>query len=252
MKHGDFTSLAEAYSLSRPGYAPQVLQSIKKIANLDSRSKVIDVGAGTGIWTKMLSKEIQCEILAVEPNREMYRAGLGYTRDMDIKWINDSAETFKTERMSADLITMASSFHWTKYDQSINNFKNILKPEAFFCALWNTRAYELNPKLSLIENHLKTLLSQPRISSGRSEFTQNLHLRLSSSFGMENVIYLDGYHEESMTIERYLKIWESVNDVQVQLGDRKFEEFKNFIKNIFQGDSKIIATYQTRAWLARK
>ena len=55
----------------------------------------------------------------------------------------------------------------------------------------------------------------------------------------------------SMTPERYLGIWRSVNDLSAQLGQKKFELFLELVDTrIFHLHVKN-AIYLTRAWTAR-
>ena len=251
MKFGDFSGLAKAYSESRPKYAPQILELLVKLGDLNSESTIIDVGAGTGIWTRMLQERLNASIIAIEPNLDMYQAGIKDSREKQIQWINSSAEDFELNEIKANMLTMASSFHWTEYDTAIKKFKSTLVPNGIFCALWNTRAFELNVKLTQIEEFLKTKLTQPRVSSGRSLFTDSLMGKLENSFGIENVLYTEAHHIEYMTRDRYIRIWESVNDIQVQLGEINFQNFIEFIKTVFSEDEKIEAHYLTRAWIAR-
>jgi len=252
LKFGDFSELAGAYSESRPKYSPRILQTLIEISRLNSDSIAIDLGAGTGIWTRMLREKFEGKLIGVEPNIEMFQMGMKDSSDFEIDWINSTAEEFEYTPNIVDLITMASSFHWTDYEKTISKFKELLKPGGYFCALWNTRAYELHPKLQLIEDHLKGKLTAPRISSGRSNFTETLLGKLSESFGMENCFYQESFHQEEMTVERYIRIWQSVNDVQVQLGKDEFRKFIEFIEKTFTGESVFYATYQTRAWVAQK
>lgn len=252
LKFGDFTGLAQAYSEARPKYAPQVLELLVSIGNLDSSSHIVDVGAGTGIWTRMIYERLLCPTTAIEPNEDMFKAGVLDSYKFPITWINNSAEKFKDFEMKADLITMASSFHWVDYEVAINKFKRNLSDNGIFCALWNTRAFELNPKLLEIEEYLRPKLVKPRVSSGRSQFTDSLLVKLEASFGQENVIYTEAHHTEVMTKARYIRAWESVNDVQVQLGKQGFEEFIQYIENKFGENELIESQYLTRAWIAAK
>lgn len=252
MKFGDFSGLANAYSEARPKYAPQILDLLIKTGSLNSQSKIVDVGAGTGIWTRMLAEKIGADITAVEPNADMFNSGLKDSEKLNIKWLNQSAEDYTYMDSTADLITMASSFHWVDYEIAISNFKKTLKKGGIFCALWNTRAFELTPKLLEIENYLKSKLTMDRVSSGRSKFTDELLLKLENSFGEENVFYAEGHHTENMTLARYLRIWESVNDVQVQLGEKKFKDFIYFIKSTLSENETIEAHYLTKSWIAIK
>ena len=66
------------------------------------------------------------------------------------------------------------------------------------------------------------------------------------------MVYLEGRHVIAMTPERYLGVWRSVNDLQVQLGPEKFQAFLAFVEQRITGLDVIEATYLTRAWSARR
>ena len=127
MKFGDFSGLAEAYSDARPKYAPQLLEILKNSIPLNDRSEILDIGAGTGIWTRMMRENFGSRITAIEPNADMYQAGVRDSSGHKIEWQNESAENYSYPDDSADLITMASSFHWADYEKAIANFKKTLK-----------------------------------------------------------------------------------------------------------------------------
>jgi hypothetical protein len=66
------------------------------------------------------------------------------------------------------------------------------------------------------------------------------------------VIYVEGRHVEQQTPERYIGLWESVNDIRVQAGTEVFREFIDYITAKTKGVEHINAAYVTRAWLARR
>jgi ubiquinone/menaquinone biosynthesis C-methylase UbiE len=251
--HGNYTSLAKNYSAYRPGYSELVLKGILSfIGKHPGDIDFVDVGAGTGIWTRMVSKKV-CRITAVEPNNEMRKYGIRDSEGTNILWIKGTAESTGLSENSADLITMASSFHWTDFDRAVKEFYRVLRSEGWFAALWNPRLVELNPMLVEIENKLKEIVPDlKRVSSGRSEFSDNLTERLLESGKFIDVNYMEATHLERMTPERYIGIWESVNDVRVQAGPKKFAVFLDYIRGCVQGHEYIDATYLTRAWVAKK
>ena len=91
-----------------------------------------------------------------------------------------------------------------------------------------------------------------RVSSGRSEFCNNLTQNLTQRSEFKDVLYLEGHHTERQSIEHYIGLWESVNDIRVQAGEAKFAQFISFIQESTQFLDHIDAEYLTRAWLARK
>jgi len=251
---GDFTGLANDYSQNRPNYCSSVLQALlglfdKKTNEID----FVDVGAGTGIWTRMVHDAGVRSITAVEPNADMRAIGIADCLNTSVRWSAGSAEATGLPEGSADWLSMASSFHWANFDSATREFHRVLRPSGRFTALWNPRLIEVNILLVEIEAYLETLRPNiKRISSGRSGITETLNEKLWASQYFEDVVYLEGRHVIEMTPSRYLGVWRSVNDLRVQLGPDKFNSFLNFVERQIDGLEVIKATYWTRAWSARR
>ena len=254
LKAGDFTGLAKDYSEHRPDYCPSVLKALLGlISKPASDVDFVDVGAGTGIWSRMVFNAGVKSVTAVEPNDDMRVNGIADTQNTSIRWMAGSAEETGLSDGSADWLSMASSFHWADFDKATQEFHRVLRPGGRFTALWNPRLIEVNPLLVEIEAHLDTLRPNiKRVSSGRSGITETLTEQLWASPRFEDVVYLEGRHVIEMTTDRYLGAWRSVNDLRVQLGPDKFESFLDFVENRISGLKVIDATYLTRAWSARR
>jgi SAM-dependent methyltransferase len=170
MKHGDFTGLAGDYAKFRPGYAPQVATAILSYVGRDAASiDAADIGAGTGIWTRMLADGGLHSVVAVEPNDDMRGQGIEASRGTSIVWRKGSAEATGLPDASADLVSMASSFHWADFEKACDEFYRILRPGGVFVALWNPRFVEGNPLLVEIEAQITKLKPDiQRVSSGRT------------------------------------------------------------------------------------
>ena len=254
LKAGDFTGLAKDYSQHRPDYCPSVVDALlgllgRPVSELD----FTDVGAGTGIWTRMVHDKGVKSATAVEPNDDMRANGAADSVGTSIRWVAGNAEQTGLPDASCDWLTMASSFHWANFDTATHEFKRLLRQGGRFTALWNPRLIEANPLLMEIEAHLDTLRPNiKRVSSGRSGITETLTEQLWASPCFEDVVYLEGRHVIEMTPERYMGAWRSVNDLRVQLGREKFDAFLAFVEQRISGLEIIEATYLTRAWSARR
>ena len=122
-----------------------------------------------------------------------------------------------------------------------------------FAALWNPRLIEVNPLLVDIENYLNILRPDIiRVSSGKSGITDVLTNKLWDCDLFDDIVYIEGRHIINMPIDRYIGAWKSVNDIRVQLGDDKFNEFILYIEDKTKDLNNIEATYLTRAWSARR
>ncbi len=254
LKAGDFTGLARDYSQHRPDYCPSVLKALlgllgKPTAEVD----FVDVGAGTGIWTRMVHATGVRSVTAVEPNEDMRHNGMADSLHTTAHWLAGSAEATNLPDASADWLSMASSFHWANFYTATQEFHRVLRQGGRFTALWNPRLIEVNPLLVEIEAYLDALRPNiKRVSSGRSGITETLTEQLWASPYFDDVVYLEGRHVIEMAPERYIGAWRSVNDLRVQLGPEKFDAFLAFVEQRIDGLQVIEATYLTRAWSARR
>ena len=251
IRSGDFSYLADNYSENRPDYAPVVLSSLLELFDKPSVDiRFADVGAGTGIWTRMVYQRGVKSAIAVEPNRKMRANGITDSIGTSILCCG-AAENTGLDTASQDWVTMASSFHWAQFDSAISEFHRILRRGGWFTALWNPRLIERSPLLLEIDDYLHKLAPElQRVSSGRSGITHTLKEKINKSDYFKNVVYHEGEHTIKMSPERYVGIWRSVNDIPNQIGVDKFKIFLNFIENRLSDVELIDATYLTRAWSA--
>ena len=251
---GDFSGLALDYAENRPDYSDQVL---KAITGLLSKPLVecdfADVGAGTGIWTRMVSNLRPRSTIAIEPNSDMRRMGTSFQTGQVIDWRDGTAENTGLTDCSVDFLSMASSFHWADFELAIGEFWRVLRPEGMFVAIWNPRYIEPGSLLAGIEDYLYSLKPDlQRVSSGRSGFTANLEDRVRLSGRFTDVVFMESKHEIKMSPARYLGAWRSVSDVRVQLGPVGFNEFLAVVEERTRDLEYVPAVYQTRAWVARR
>jgi ubiquinone/menaquinone biosynthesis C-methylase UbiE len=251
---GEYTGLAADYARYRPAYSDRVMQRLFDLIAMPRPSlRFVDVGAGTGIWTRMVCAAGVASTIAVEPNDDMRAIGVADSRALPIHWLKGSAERTGLPDACADWLTMASAFHWTDFDRATSEFHRVLRPGGLFTALWNPRLIERNPLLLEIEARLYVLRPElTRTSSGRSAFAAALADRLRRSPYFEHVQYCEDEHRVVMSVEQYIGAWRSVNDVQAQLGAERFEAFLRFVEDRLRGVSSIDAAYVTRAWSARR
>jgi len=135
-KSGDFTGLAADYSQHRPDYCPSVLNGLLGLIKIPTgKIDFVDVGAGTGIWTRMVHAAGVSSVTAVEPNDDMRHNGAKDSQHTSINWLAGTAEATGLPDASADWLTMASSFHWAHFDTATHEFSRVLKPGGRFTAL---------------------------------------------------------------------------------------------------------------------
>ncbi len=126
-----FSDRAAAYVRGRPGYPASLLEVLRERCDLKPSSVVADVGAGTGILSRLL-RESGCDVRAVEPNAAMREAA-------GLPMIAGTAEATTLPDASIDLVTAAQAFHWFDRARARVEFARILKPGGWVAVIWNDR-----------------------------------------------------------------------------------------------------------------
>lgn len=134
-----FADRVSDYVRARPGYPPQLPGVLMNQAALAPGDAVADVGAGTGILTRMLL-ESGLRVRAVEPNAAMRAAAdrllggrSGYAS------LAGRAEATGLPLASVKLVAVAQAFHWFDPALAREEFARILVPGGQVALIWNVR-----------------------------------------------------------------------------------------------------------------
>lgn len=249
MRQGDFTKLAKLY-VNRPGYSTRVIRTLAAyIGAYRDGFSVADVGAGTGKLTEILIQQ-GFSGYAVEPNDAMREEGIcSLGSNKQFQWFKGTAEETTLPDSCVDWVFMASSFHWADTELALKEFRRILKPGGFFTALWNPRDITRSSLEQKIEGIIADIVPElNRVSSGSGKFTQDLGYKLQMTNDFENLLFIEAEHEVFMDHERYLGVWNSVNDIQAQAGPERFGQIMNAIREEIKNMDSISVPYKTRAW----
>jgi ubiquinone/menaquinone biosynthesis C-methylase UbiE len=96
----------------------------------------VDLGAGTGKFTKLLI-QTGTEIIAIEPVDAM-RAQLSATVP-GVRAISGEAEAMGLEAGSVDAVLCAQAFHWFAGERALDEIHRVLRPGGRLGLVWNVR-----------------------------------------------------------------------------------------------------------------
>lgn len=129
-----FADRAAEYARHRPDYPAEAISAVLEMAGKKAGVVVADVGAGTGISSRMLASN--AAVVALEPNAAMARAAGSHPH---VQFVIAAAESIPLRENSADVVTCFQAFHWLEPDSSLAEFHRVLRPEGAVAVVWNKR-----------------------------------------------------------------------------------------------------------------
>jgi SAM-dependent methyltransferase len=175
-----FGAVAAEYDAARPSYPDELFEEIERLTGRPLKdADVLDVGAGTGIATRLLTAR-GARVIAVEPSQGMADQLRAVTPGFPV--VKAGGDELPFHDGSADLVTYAQAFHWTDPAKSIPEAIRVLRPGGALALWWNIKDQSV-PWLDAQERRLAAKLSSHHYYGTRNGVTEPLadhDLRLST------------------------------------------------------------------------
>lgn len=134
-----FDGKGEIYARFRPSYPKEMIDFLYTEAGLSPNAAIADIGAGTGILTRLLL-ERGSTVFAVEPNADMRRQAETALKDCSAcRFLCGNAEHTMLPDHCVDFVTAAQAFHWFDREQFKAECRRILKRSGKVILIWNCR-----------------------------------------------------------------------------------------------------------------
>lgn len=131
-----FDADAARYARGRPDYPVEVTGWLADTLDLEPGKTVVDLGAGTGKFTRHLLAT-GAKIIAVEPVAAM-RARLAADLP-EIEVCDGTATAIPLADASVDAIVCAQAFHWFATPEALAEMRRVLKRGGLLGLIWNTK-----------------------------------------------------------------------------------------------------------------
>jgi SAM-dependent methyltransferase len=132
-----FNLVPELYDQIRPEYPISILQQIEDYARLNSKSKIVEIGPGTGQASDYFIKR-GYNFLGIELGAELAAfAEKKYASNANSRFLCSSFEDWDSRNKSYELLLAAQCFHWIDTDSGIKKAAQVLKRDGVIAVMWN-------------------------------------------------------------------------------------------------------------------
>ena len=149
-----FSDRVANYVRFRPDYPAALPRWLEEHAGMAPDALIADVGAGTGITSKMLL-DAGRRVVAVEPNAPMREAAVAWLGDEPgFRAVDGRAEATTLADRSVEGVIAGQAFHWFNPVATRAEFARIVRPGGFVALFWNSRRLTGTPFLEGYEKLL--------------------------------------------------------------------------------------------------
>jgi SAM-dependent methyltransferase len=125
-----FGGVVDEYDRARPGYPDAVFDAIEPLAGM----RVVDVGAGTGIATRMLEAR-GAVVIAVDVSHAMLRRAV--TGHLSAAPVVGDGASLPLRSGCADVLCFAQSWHWLDPERRPVEAARVLGRDGRWCGWWS-------------------------------------------------------------------------------------------------------------------
>jgi SAM-dependent methyltransferase len=124
-----------SYDLGRPGHPDRVYDVLTERCGLGPRTRILEIGPGTGQATRRLLELGARPIVAVEPNEQL-AAHLEDALGDGVEILRTTLEEAELSPAAFDLATAASSFHWVEATTGLEAIHGALRAGGWVALWW--------------------------------------------------------------------------------------------------------------------
>lgn len=147
MPSGSGDRWAQDYEAGRPGWPVAAVE----LAGIPSTATVLEVGAGTGKLTRVLTSAFG-DVVAVEPADPMRAILARLCPDADVR--KGTGQNIPLHDASVGAVFAAEAFHLFTDESAVRELARVLRPDGTLVLMWNLPAGSTEPSIAAVERFL--------------------------------------------------------------------------------------------------
>ncbi|HUD07350.1 MAG TPA: class I SAM-dependent methyltransferase [Candidatus Saccharimonadales bacterium] len=246
-----FKDNAQLYEKVRPGYPDTWISDLQEVVKLNKKSKILEVGSGTGKATSDLIK-VSKHVTCLDPAKEMLE--IAESKFPTLKFINLTFEEFNSDELY-DLIISATAWHWVDPAVGYKKAYDLLVESGFMAII---RYYHIDSDPKSFHNRAQYIYEYYNKATSSKRHAEQLNRIKEDALALNNNYFqlvkkFEYKWQVNYSIEDYLALRNTYSDhITMDPADRlKMEhQLKEFAQKEFGG--KLTKKYTTVLFIAAK
>lgn len=251
-----FNVFADNYHSIRPGYPEAMYRDIQSECGITSESRLLEIGAGSGIATTELAK-YGCEIIGLEPGANLANIASEHTSDTpNVRIIKGTFEGFQDDN-AFDVILALTAFHWINDTEKFQKVRNLLNQNGYMVAVWNSFFQSDKPAMKKVNAVYQDLLPdvyparENDVNTGVAEKLNRRVLEIQNSDDFYLTFlkrYVVAYNYDKVSYPMLLRTYPKI----IKLDENRRETFLKEISKVVEQHGQITVPVQTTLLVCRR
>ncbi|MCK9339903.1 MAG: class I SAM-dependent methyltransferase [Bacteroidales bacterium] len=190
-----------------PGNTEETLKALNFITGLTEKSKIADIGCGTGGQTMTLGHNTPCQIIGIDVWQDFIHKfnqnSINQNLQDRVKGIVGNMENLPFQEEELDLIWSEGSIYNIGFERGLNEWRKFLKIGGYIAITENTWFSEERPD-EIQEFWQKIYPEIDTISNKVAQMQKAGYLPIAT-YMLPETIWTDYYRKQSLNIDTFLK-----------------------------------------------
>lgn len=254
----EFDELAVGYDRHRPEYPETLLIALREhiaAGNPPPPRVVADVGAGTGIATRLLRRYLSTgyQVVGLEPGEGMRRQAMESTDPaLDITYLDATAEQMPFEDGALAGVVVAQAVQWFDRSGFYRETCRVLAPGGTLAIVQNNRDWRASVFLEAYECYLEA--SNPAYSRDYRAFDIQAELRATSGLDVAEPVV--AIWDRLMTVDGFIGMACSSSRLQQVIdligAEQTVSSVRELVNRFTDESGQVAVRYRSELYLARR
>jgi ubiquinone/menaquinone biosynthesis C-methylase UbiE len=208
-----------------PGNTKETLKALSFIDGLTEKSKIADIGCGTGGQTMTLGQNTPCEIIGIDVWQNFINKfnqnSLNQNLQNRVKGIVGNMESLPFQEEELDLIWSEGSIYNIGFERGLNEWRKFLKMGGYIAITENTWFSEERPD-EIQEFWQKTYPEIDTIPNKVAQMQKAGYLPIAT-YMLPETIWTDYYTKQALNIDSFIKKHKDNKKVEEFASSQRYE-----------------------------